>query len=69
MPVYSTFRRDSGAQVIADTPEDCVEAMWAVKCDVDGVSWEAWEPVWRSLHVDGKSTVDGRAEDVRVVPA
>lgn len=69
MPVYSTFRRDSGAQVIADTPEECVEAMWAVKCEVDGVPWEAWEPTWRRLHADGTPVFDGREFDIRVVPA
>lgn len=69
MPVYSSLRRDSGAQVIADTPEECVEAMWAAKCEVDGYPWEAWEPTWRRLHADGTPTTEGHEEDIRVVPA
>ena len=69
MPVYSTFRRDSGAQVIAGTAEECVEAMWAAKCEVDGVPWENWAAIWNRLHSDGTPTTEGREEDIRVVPA
>ncbi len=69
MPVRSSFRRDSGAQVIAPTPEECVEAMWAAWCEVDGVRWEDWEPTWTRLHSDGTPTTEGREEDIHVVPA
>ncbi len=68
MPVYSTFRRDSGAQVIAPTPEECVEPLWAAKCEIDGCPWEAWEPLWRRIRGDEPIT-EGREEGIRVVPA
>lgn len=70
MPVYSTFRRDSGAQVIAATPEECVEAMWAAKCDVDRHPWEPmWSTIKRLHEVDETPIHDGHQEDIRVVPA